>query len=119
MRPAWIMLICFSIYFAFAKFEGTQFPRNFFPLSEIQMVFSEYLWTICVRVIIIGCAWAFVTGEKAKYLRLIAWIITGWGIDFLLEANQGWFLLGKWVVSYETLIVLGIGAVIVKENLDG
>jgi hypothetical protein len=121
MKGLWIMFFCSLIYFAYGKQESTEFPIERFPFSDIKMTWPEYAWTLCTRITFIGFAWALalLNDSKKKYLIIAAIVMTGWGIDFLLECNQGWGHLFGQVISYEAIIFVTLSITTAIAHFDG
>jgi hypothetical protein len=113
------MFLCSLIYFAYGKNESTEIPIERFPFSPIKMTWPEYAWTWCTRITFIGYSWASIEkSDKKKYSIMAAIIITGWGIDFGLECNQGWFNLFGQVISYEAFIFLALCIITLKAQFS-
>ena len=65
-------------------------------------------------------AWTLVTQEVQypKELKIAALLITGRWIDFILECNKGWFSIGIYPVSYDTIATIIFFVVIFKCQLS-
>lgn len=83
------------------------------------MTVPIYLWNICINIVPVAYVWTLLSleNEKPKELRLAAWIIAGHGIDFMLECNQSLFYIGIYPISYDTLMFVLLGLVVLKATL--
>jgi hypothetical protein len=108
------------------KKEYTGWPEyDLFLFSDWPMTIPAYLVNICLNFIFIAPMWVFVSQEteRPKEIKQIAWIITGRGLDFILEANRTWFNIdfpeiGKTPIYYDTLMFAVVFFVVLKATFN-
>lgn len=121
MKRLWIIFLASLIFSAFSKIQGQGFiPYDLFLFSNLKLIYPEYAWNICINIVPIAYLWTLVSQEveKSKEMKLAAWIVTGHLIDFFLECNQGWFSIGVYAISYDTIMFISLGLVVLKAMLN-
>ena len=80
------------------------------------MILPEYLSVLTKYIAAIAILWVsyFQESEYPNQLKIAAWLMTGFGIDFLLECNQCWFDIGDYAFGYRTLAFIIFGIVIIQ-----
>ncbi len=84
------------------------------------MTWPIYAWNICINIVPVAYIWTLLSleTEKPKELRMAAWIIAGHGIDFVLRCNQSFGHIGVYAISYDTIMFLLLGLVVLKAMLN-
>lgn len=105
---------------AFSKVEGTYFEISPFPFSDIRMIWPEYLWHITFYFAFAALAWELFLQEiKYKFEILVfALLMTGELIDFLLRCNEAFFHIYTYAFSYDSIMFLVFGAVIIRAHAN-
>jgi hypothetical protein len=84
------------------------------------MTLHAYFFNLCLNIVPSAYAWTLVSQETEKFsdMRMIAFIITGRGADFILECNKTWFSIGETPIRYDAFAVVFIGLVVLKATID-
>lgn len=90
---------------------------DFFPLSDMKLYPSTYIYFICERLVLVILA-GVIANESTEYRHAI-WIflflMCADVVDFLLCYNSVWFYIRNFPVSMNTTKAILFGGVIIHE----
>ena len=120
MKRLLIIFLASLVWAAFSKIHGDGFKEYaLFPFSDIKMIWPIYLWNICIQIVPIAFIWTLVSQEteRPKEMKIVAWIISFKMVDFVLRCNTSYFHIGDYPISYDTVVFVLLGLVLLKATL--
>lgn len=122
MKRLIILLLALTISAAFDQTQGDYFQYKFSLLdklyitnTDVVMILPEYLSVLTKYIAAITILWVSYLQETEypKQMKIAALLMTGFGIDFLLECNHCWFSIGNYAFGYRSVAFLIFGIVII------
>lgn len=119
MKRLYIVFLAMLACASFNKVEGTYFPYNFFLLSDLKMIWPEYLYYLTIHISFTCLAWTvyLLEHEQKKEMLIFAILITGKGLDFILRCSEPFYRINSYLFSYDTFMFLIFSLVILHARL--
>lgn len=125
MLRIYILLMALLVKASFSKIQGDGFPHiQFFPFSNLTMIWPEYAWHITFYFAFACLAWDYVFQERLysrKYvleMGIFAVLMTGELIDFVLRCSMAYFIIEdlNYPFGYDSIIFIVFGIITARKQ---